>query len=449
MDDTRKLWDSVLVEFELSLSPANFTTWFKNTGILKEEEGTVFVSVPTQFTKEWLVNHYHKNILRLLRTKAERVRGVEYIVTKEPERREEMSLSMVSEDRELPLGEVTVSQEDNLNSRFTFENFVVGPFNELAHAAAQAVIKRPGSIYNPFFIYGNTGHGKTHLLYAIGNQIRKEDSSKKILYTTMDKFSNDYVQAVLSGGQSIGNFKESYRKYDVLIIDDIQFLGKKEKTQEELFHLYDHLVNNQKQIIFSSDKHPNYIPHLEDRLKSRFSAGMTVDIQPPDQETRAAILRSKLASHKTHLSEDVIQYLSEAIHSNIRELEGALNAILLQMQIKNKEPSLLEVKSLIRETIKPKKIVSVKDVIKSIADFYNTDESSIYEKTRKKDVVKPRQIIMYILREDFKISYPTIGDKLGGRDHTTVIHSCEKIKEDLKSDMNLIQEIDQIRNMLK
>ncbi|MEK7505464.1 MAG: chromosomal replication initiator protein DnaA [Patescibacteria group bacterium] len=449
MDDTRKLWDSVLVEFELSLSPANFTTWFKNTGILKEEEGMVFVSVPTQFTKEWLVNHYHKNILRLLRTKAERVRGVEYIVTKEPERREEMSLSIVSEDRELPLGEVTVNQENNLNSRYTFENFVVGPFNELAHAAAQAVIKRPGSIYNPFFIYGNTGHGKTHLLYAIGNQIRKEDSSKKILYTTVDKFSNDYVNAVLSGGQNVAAFKDSYRKYDVLIVDDIQFLGKKEKTQEELFHLYDHLVNNQKQIIFSSDKHPNYIPHLEDRLKSRFSAGMTVDIQPPDQETRAAILRSKLAIYKAHLSEDIVQYLSEAVNSNIRELEGALNAILLQVQLKKKEPSLLEVKSLIRETIKPKKIVSIKDVVRLIAEFYNTDESSIYEKTRKKVVVKPRQIIMYILREDFKISYPTIGEKLGGRDHTTVIHSCEKIKEDLKSDINLVQEIEQIRNILK
>lgn len=350
---------------------------------------------------------------------------------------------------ELPLAEYTVNKEDNLNPRYTFENFVVGPFNELAYAAAQAVVKRPGSIYNPLFIYGNTGHGKTHLLYAIGNQIKKEDSSKKIHYTTMEKFSNDYVNSVMNGGQSVNLFKEQYRAYDVLIIDDVQFLGKKEKTQEELFHLYDSMVNNQKQIIFSSDKHPNYIPHLEERLKSRFAAGMTVDIQPPDQETRTAILRSKLSVHKLAISDDVIAYLADVINSNIRELEGALNTIMLQMQIKKRELTVSEVRALVKETVKPKKSVSVKDVIKTIADFYNTEEGSIYEKTRKKDVVKPRQIIMYILREDFKISYPTIGEKLGGRDHTTVIHSCEKIKDDLKSDMNLIQEIEQIRTMLK
>ena len=303
MDDLKKIWSGVLVEFELTLSPANFTTWFKNTYILKEQDGTVIVAVPDQFTKEWLLNHYHKNILRILRSLADRVRAVEYTISKEPERKEEMAFSMMHEPiGELPLAEYTVNKEDNLNPRYTFDNFVVGPFNELAYAAAQAVVKRPGSIYNPLFIYGNTGHGKTHLLYAIGNQIKKEDSSKKIHYTTMEKFSNDYVNSVMNGGQSVNLFKEQYRAYDVLIIDDVQFLGKKEKTQEELFHLYDSMVNNQKQIIFSSDKHPNYIPHLEERLKSRFAAGMTVDIQPPDQETRTAILRSKLSAHKLAIS---------------------------------------------------------------------------------------------------------------------------------------------------
>jgi chromosomal replication initiator protein len=231
-------------------------------------------------------------------------------------------------------------------------------------------------------------------------------------------------------------------------MDDIQFLSGKEKTQEELFHLFNTLYDNNKQIIFSSDKHIHQIPNLEDRLKSRFSAGMIVDIQEPDHESRLAILKSKLQAHNIPIGNGILEYIAEA-SSNIRELEGALNVIICQTNLKNKELSLNEIKNIVKETTKPKRSISIKEVIKTISDFYDIPEDSIYEKSRRKEVVKPRQVIMYILREDFKISYPTIGEKLGGRDHTTVIHSCEKIKNDIKVDSILSDEISKIKNMLK
>ena len=348
---------------------------------------------------------------------------------------------------ELPLDDYYINREDNLNPRYTFENFVVGPFNELAHAAAAAVIKKPGIVYNPLFFYGNTGHGKTHLIQAIGNHLKAGGAGRKIFYVTSEKFSVDYVNSVLNN--KVNLFKEKYRKYDVLIMDDIQFLSKKEGTQEELFHLFNTLYDNNKQIVFSSDRHPNYIPNLEERLKSRFSAGMIVDIPAPDQESRLAILKAKAAINGASLAPEIFEYMADFAGENIRELEGALNAVICQSQLKGRELSVSEIKQLIKESNRPKKMVSIKDVIKTIADFYDIEENTVYEKTRKKEIVKPRQVIMYILREDFKVSYPTIGEKLGGRDHTTVIHSCEKIRLEIKDDLHLTQELQQIRALLK
>ncbi len=447
--DTKKLWDSVLVEMELTVSKANFATWFKDTYVIKQDEGTVEVSVPNAFVKDWLSNKFHKQILKALRDHGQDVRGLMYIVSKDDGRKREQNTvkqGSFSQTNELPLPEYHINKEDNLNPKYTLESFVVGPFNELAHAAAQAVIKKPGTVYNPFFIYGDTGRGKTHLMQAIGNALKNTFSGKKIYYTTSEKFTLDYVNAVQMNKPNM--FKEKYRKYDVLIMDDIQFFSKTEKTQEELFHLFNSLYENNKQIIFSSDKHPNFIPNLEERLKSRFAAGMIVDIPSPDQESRAAILKAKSLLSNFPMSQEVTDYLASSIEGNIRELEGILNSIICQTQLKNKELSLLEIKNLIKNSIKPKKIVSPKDVIKVIADFYNISEESIYEKTRKKEIVKPRQLIMYILREDYNVSYPSIGQKLGGRDHTTVMHSCEKIKNDLKVDPILTQELNQIRAMI-
>jgi chromosomal replication initiator protein len=347
-------------------------------------------------------------------------------------------------NKELPLDNYYINKDDNLNPRYTFESFVVGPFNELAHAAAQAVIKKPGIVYNPLFIYGNTGHGKTHLIQAIGNHLKS--GQRKIFYTTSEKFGQEYVNALQMNKPNF--FKEKYRKYDVLIMDDIQFLSGKMRMQEELFHLFNHLYDNNKQIIFSSDKHPALIQDLEDRLKSRFSAGMIVDIPAPDSESRAAIIRTKITQNNFPLSKEVVDYLAYSLSGNIRELEGILNSIICQSQLKDKELSLNEVKNFIKTSAKPKKNVSTKEVVKTVADFYNIEENSIYEKTRKKEIIKPRQIIMYILREEFNISYPAIGEKLGGRDHTTVMHSCEKIKNDILADSNLATEINQLRSIL-
>ena len=448
MLDNRKLWETTLAQIEVSLSKANFTTWFKDTFILKQEEGVVHLGVPNAFVKDWLINKYHSFILKTLRDISESVRSIEYSIAKENERKadsEEKPQMMGMPLKELPLTEY-INRDDNLNPRYTFDTFVIGPFNELAHAAAQAIIKQPGIVYNPLFVYGNTGHGKTHLIQAIGNHIKSHNKDKRVFYSTSEKFTSDIVNSLQTN--KISQMKDKYRKYDVLIMDDIQFLSGKEKTQEELFHLFNTLYDNNKQIVFSSDKHPNFIPGLEDRLKSRFNQGMIVDIPKPDQESRMAILTTKAKLHNILISQEVIDFLATSIEGNIRELEGTLNTIIMQSQLKGRELTITEVKNLIKNHAKPKKNISIKELIKTVADFYNIEEESIYNKTRRKEVVRPRQITMYILREDFAISYPTIGEKMGGRDHTTVIHSCEKIKRDLKVDNVLAQELTQIRSML-
>jgi chromosomal replication initiator protein len=441
------MWESVLNEFELAVSPGNYLMWFKNTYIMRIDDGVVSLCVPSVFAKDWLSKKFHTSIMRSLRGMAD-VRNIEYIIAKEDMKKLEVQVTQPNKTPnptiELPLHEHYINKEDNLNPRYTFEAFVVGPFNELAYAAAQAVIKKPGSAYNPLFIYGDTGRGKTHLIQAVGNYL-KTATPRKIFYITSEKFAVDYVNCLQNN--KMGNFKEKYRKYDVFIMDDVQFLSGKEKLQEELFHLFNNLYEENKQIVFSSDKHPHYIQNLEERLKSRFSAGMIVDIPHPDQESRAAILKAKAQNQNISLSPELVDYLSATIDGNIRDLEGALNAIVIQTQVKGHELSILEVKSLLKNNEKPKRAISVKEVIKTIADFYNIEEATIYEKTRRKEVVRPRQLIMYILREEFDYSYPLIGQKLGGRDHTTVIHSCEKIKSELKTNHILAQELKQIRSV--
>ncbi len=445
--DYKQLWQSVLVEIELNISSANFTTWFKDTRIIKGDGGVVVLSVPNAFVKEWLLTKYHNTILRSLRNLESSVHAIEYVVNKEGVRKKEEKSDRELHTKELPLPEIAINKDDNLNPRYTFETFVVGPFNELAHTAAQAVIKRPGIMYNPLFIYGSTGHGKTHLIQAVGNHIKTINPNKKVYYMTSEQFGQDCMSALQNQRMSV--FKEKYRKYDVLIVDDIQFFSDKQKFQEELFHLFNTLYDNNRQIIFSSDKHPYFITGLEERLKSRLSAGMTVDIPAPDKESRMAIISRKASQQNIVLSPEIIDYLAHTINGNIRDLEGAVNTLLCHTQLKSSnEISMADVRNYIKNNVKPKKTVAIKDVVRIVSDFYNIKEGSIYEKTRHKEVIRPRQIIMYILREDFNISYPSIGEKLGGRDHTTVIYSCEKIKSNIKVDQSLLEEVSQIRNLL-
>ncbi len=449
MVDNKQIWESCLDEIESSLSRANFVTWFKNTNLSKQENGTAYISVPNEFVKDWLNTKHKTTILGLLRNYSDGIRSVEFVISKLSNKKPEGDTGggdgfVVNE---LPLKNLYVDKKDNLNPRYTFDSFVVGSFNELAHAAAQSIVKNPGHNYNPFFIYGPTGLGKTHLIQAIGNSIKEKFPNKQIHYIPLEKFAIDYVNALRNNKPN--EFKQKYRKYDVLIMDDVQFISNKEKTQEELFHLFNTLHETQKQIIFSSDKHPNQIIGLEDRLRTRFGQGMIVDITEPDIESRTAIIRSKLDENSLTLSDEVVEYIATAISGSVRELEGSLNTVICQIQLKKRDLSVVEVKKLIKNNIKPGKNVSIQSVVKTISDFYEVEEENIYEKTRRKEIVKARQLIMYILREDFNISYPLIGQKLGGKDHTTVIHSCLKIKNDLKGDQKLVRDLEQIRMMFK
>jgi chromosomal replication initiator protein len=446
--DIKNLWKNCLVEIEGSVSKANFSTWFKNTHILKEENGIVYIGVPNEFVRDWIKNKYHKLITKTIADSYENMRAIEYTITKlESEKPETFSINTKQINKELPLKDLYINPEDNLNSRYQFNSFIVGTFNELAYAAGQAIIEKPGTKYNPFFVYGGTGLGKTHLLQAVGNSIKEKYPNKKVHYITLEKFATDFVNSLQ--GNKANSFKEKYRKYDLLIIDDIQFIGKMEKIQEELFHTFNTFYENNKQIIFSSDKHPNHMPELAERLKSRFAAGMIVDISEPDYESRLAILKVKIKDLQIDLSEEIIDYVASVIQGNIRELEGSLNTIICHYQLKNKPLSINEVKNLLKNSIKPKKNVAIKDVVKIVSDYYNLEESSIYEKTRRKEIVKARQVVMFLLREDFNVSHPLIGQKLGGKDHTTVIHSYLKIKNDLKNEPQLLQEIEQIRILFK
>jgi len=449
--NTNQLWKNCLTQIEAGISRANFSTWFKNTSIVKEDMGIIYIGVPNEFVRDWLSNKYHKLITKTIADTYENMRAVEYTITKTEAVKQELGPTPKSEsnyvNKELPLKDLYVDPEDNLNPRYHFNSFIVGTFNELAYAASQAIIENPGTKYNPFFVYGGTGLGKTHLIQAVGNSIKEKYPGKKVHYMTLEKFATDFINSLQNN--KANSFKEKYRKYDLLIIDDIQFIGKMEKIQEELFHTFNTFHEKNKQIIFSSDKHPNYIPELADRLKSRFSAGMIIDISQPEYESRLAILKVKLKELDIELEQEVLEYVAASIDGNIRELEGNLNVLVCQYRLRNKAPTLAEVKNLLKNSMRPKKNIAIEDVAKTVSEYYKLDKDSIYEKTRKKEIVKARQVVMYLLREDFNVSYPLIGQKLGGKDHTTVIHSCLKIKNDLKTDPQLIQELEQIRIMFK
>ncbi len=448
MNDYSQIWQAALLEIQPTVSSANYTTWVKTAKIVREDGGVIYLGVQNEFAREWLLKKCHNAILKILRQLNNNVRALEYVVLKEDGQLKDDSRrkSQLVPTMAMPLENFYVNKEDNLNTRYTFENFVVGPFNELAHAAAQTVVKTPGQTYNPLFIYGGTGRGKTHLIQAVGNRVKDQFPNKKVFYLTAERFGSDFFESLQTNRAQ--QFKEKYRKYDVLIMDDVQFFGSKEKFQEELFHLFNTFYDTARQLVFSADRHPNIIPDLEDRIRSRFNTGMIIDISELDKESRMAIVRAKCAPHKITLTEEIVDFVAEEIEDNIRELEGIVNVIAHNTIHKNRELNLNEIKMILKNNVKPQKILSVKEVVKTVCNFYNLEEENIYSKTRRKEVVKPRQVIMYILREDYNISFPSIGDKLGGRDHTTIIHSYEKVKEDIKSNVLLAQEISQLRTML-
>ena len=398
---------------ELSISPANFNTWFRNSFIVKiDNDGVVYIGVPSQFFKDWYVKKFNTLLLKIIRDVSYEFRNIEYLIVKDDRRKQTKEPKNVRGAIMLPLDEFYINKSDNLNPRYTFDTFVVGSFNNLAYAAAQAAIHRPGITYNPLFVYGDTGRGKTHLVQAIGNQFKKQYPGRKVFYLTSEKFVVDYTDSVQAG--TANRFKDKYRQYDLLIMDDVQFLSKKDKTQEELFHLFNSLHDTNKQIVFSSDRAPVAIPDIAERLKGRLASGMAVDIGEPDPESRMLIVKRKVAAHGIILSDDVVEYVATTLSGSIRELEGMVNNIICHAQVKGCAPDIIEVRQSLRSFTRPQKNISVKNIVDRVAEFYGINEESVYEKTRRREVVRPRQVIMYILREDFGISYPTIGTKIGG-----------------------------------
>jgi len=445
--NNEELWQAVLAQIQLQISPASFATWFKNTRIASQKEGCIFVSVPNSFAREWLEQKYNKTIFKVLRGLNNKAKEVRYEVGKPKIDMLKKTVPFSIENRQLEFQEFKVDKNTNLNPRYTFDSFIVGPFNELAHAAGWAVTKKPGQVYNPFFVYGGVGLGKTHLLQAIGNEVIKNFKDKKVKYIPTEKFVSEVILSIKN--RETEKLKAKYQKIDVLIIDDVQFLTGKEKTQEEFFYTFNSLYEKNKQIIISSDRTPKSIPALAERLRSRFEGGMITDISFPDLETRIAILKSKCQERKVEFSDEVLNYIGSAVQRNIRELEGALNILIAYQKLNNNSPDLKITKTLLRNLASsPSRTVNAKKIIQIVADFYDLKERDLMSISRKKEIVKPRQIAMFLLRRELKASFPFIGRRFGGKDHTTAIYAYEKIAKEIDGNENLDEEIELIKQRL-
>ncbi len=445
-----ELWQTVLAQIQLNISQANFATWFMETEIISQKGPKITVSVPNSFVKEWLENKYNKHIFKIIYNVDKNIKEISYIVNKKSLKsfkKEPISHIIPEEIDQLKFKEFKVNKDTNLNPRYLFDSFVVGSFNELPYAAAFATAKDPGIVYNPLFIYGGVGLGKTHLLQAIGNEIVKKFQNKKVKYIPAEKFTSEVVMGIKN--HNIELFKAKYKDIDVLIIDDIQFLAGKEKTQEEFFNLFNILYEKNKQIILSSDRPPKSIMSLAERLRSRFEGGMIADISMPDIETRMAILKTKAQEKKSDFPDDVYEYIASVVQKNIRELEGALNRLIFYKKVNKKELDINIAKTVLKNLLSaPTKIITPKKIIQTVAMFYDLKEKDLIAVSRKKEIVKPRQIAMYLLREELKNSFPFIGKKLGGKDHTTAIHSYKKILNNIPKDKKLEEEIYLIREQL-
>lgn len=443
-------------EIELSISKANFITWFKNTSIISNENGRIVIGVPNGFAKEWLENKYNTYILHALKNFQEDAKEIRCVIhtntdfdlnkpksvdaIKNPAfGTSETGIKAAGFEKE---NRPYINYEANLNPRYTFEGFIVGENNELARAACYAVSQNLGKLYNPLFIYGGVGLGKTHLLQSIGNEIIKQSPAKKIKYITAERFANELIDSIRN--QKVNQFKDNYQKIDLLIIDDIQFLSGKEKTQHEFFHIFNALYQLNKQIVISSDRPPKSIPTLEERLRSRFEGGMIADIGKPDLETRMAILQAKISEKSFYMEDEAIKFIAENIKNNIRELEGALNRVIAACEFNKKNPDLSIIKEILAEIVTSgkKKGIQNRHIIEAIADFFNIDQEKLINKGRKKEISYARQIAMYIIRNELNISYAGIGEYFGGRDHSTALHAFEKINKEMKNNDKLKEEVE-------
>jgi chromosomal replication initiator protein len=458
MQDDR-LWQAVIGEAELSISHGNYITWFKNTRLLKFKDNVLTIGVPNVFVKQQLEHKYNALVDELLAKNHVVPDRIEYKI------HTDLSKAVHSEEETIELNPptgVTKSQtpqyksvapnslshsyRQGLNERYTFDNFIVGGGNELAYAACQAIASSPGQKYNPLFIYGGVGIGKTHLIQAVGNAVLANRPGSKVVYITSEQFVQEFVDALRF--KKASDFAGYYRTTDVLIIDDVQFIAGKEKMQEEFFHTFNALHQNNKQIIISADKPPKDILTLEERLRSRFAWGMSIDMQTPDFETRCAIIQSKSEAKGMLLPPDVVEYLANHIQTNIRELEGALNQLIATCEMRNIEPDLLIVTSMLGAGSSRPKHLSARQVVERISKHFQVPMDDLLGPKRDKDIVVPRQVAMYILRAELHLSFPKIAHELGRKDHTTAIHSVDKIEKELTFDAIMRQNISEIKEHL-
>ena len=455
--NVKQLWHAALGELQLGLTKANYDTWFKDTAIVSEEDDVFCVGVPNAFAREWLENKYRQQVRDTLRHLVGRTVDVRFVT---------LTAASVRTDRPIASSgtggsaasaptAATPAQERRdataaalLNARYTFSTFVVGSNNRLAHAAALSVAERPGHSYNPLFIYGGSGLGKTHLMHAIGHAVISRHPKKRVAYATSEKFTNEFINSIR--GQKSEEFRERYRRIDVLLIDDIQFLTGKEGTQEEFFHTFNAIHEEGKQIVLSSDRPPKAIERLEDRLRSRFEWGLIADISTPDLETRIAILRAKAEAQSVAVPPPVIDFLAQRIVSNIRELEGALTRIVAYATLSAVPVTTQLAQEMLQNILyNPRqKTLSPDRIVDTVARYYGVPAEQLRGKARDKQVVLPRQIAMYLMREETEAPLMRIGEALGGRDHSTVLHGCEKIEREMAENDDFRRDVGALREML-
>lgn len=454
MDST--LWQAVLGEIELSVSRGNFVTWFKNTKLIKQDPDHFVVGVGNVFIKQQLEGKYNELIVQTLRKNGAEPAQIEYKIHSglTPSVKEEpLALRPSPGSSTAPASTkssqgtpLTHTYRQGLNERYTFDNFIVGSGNELAYAACQAVAAMPGKKYNPLFLYGGVGIGKTHLIQAVGNSVLTANPQARVVYVSSEQFVQEFVDALRFKKNT--DFADFYRGADVLIVDDVQFIAGKEKIQEEFFHTFNALHQANKQIIISSDKPPRDIPTLEERLRSRFVWGMSIDMQTPDFETRCAILQTKAHNHGIGLPSDITEYLATNVQTNIRELEGALNQLLAFCEMRGLEPSMSIASSLLGSSQTRPKHISARQIIERTARYFQIPIEDILGPKRDKDIVVPRQVAMYMLRSELHLSFPKIARELGRKDHTTAIHSIEKIEKEVRLDADIRAAVSGIKDKL-
>jgi chromosomal replication initiator protein len=450
--DAKQVWRAALGELQVSLSPANFETWLRDTSLVDVDDQRFRIGVPNGFAKDWLETRYRSLISQTLARVVGYSVQVEFVVQGVNEVQAQAAAverqAVRVEPTRVGAPEGAAAGATYLNQRYTFSNFIVGSANRLAHAASLSVAERPGHAYNPLFLYGGVGLGKTHLMHAIGNAVVAKFPRKRVVYATSEKFTNEFITSIQQG--KIDEFRARYRRIDLLLIDDIQFIADKERTQEEFFHTFNAIHEDGKQIVLSSDRPPKAILTLEERLRSRFEWGLIADLTAPDLETRIAILRAKAEEQGTPITSDVMEFIARKVVSNIRELEGALNRIVAYASM-GAMPISIELAQAVLSNVlyNPKKRqVTPERIAQAVSTYYGVPMDALQGQKREKSIVVPRQIAMFLMREETDVSLLRIGAELGGRDHSTVLHACDKINREMQVNDEMRREVAAVRELI-